>query len=97
MANTFRLKRSAVAGRVPTTGDLQLGELALNTTDGKLYTKRSVSGVETIVDLSAGGGGGGNTTTISNTAPGVPNQGDTWVNKLSGVRFMRDGSTWAEF
>lgn len=55
MANTFRLKRSSVANKVPTTGDLQLGELALNTYDGKLYTKRD-NGTATIVEIGAGGG-----------------------------------------
>ena len=58
MANTFRLKRSAVQGRVPTTSDLQLGELALNTYDGKLYTKKD-TGTASIVEIGAGGGGGG--------------------------------------
>lgn len=55
MPNTIKLKRSAVAGKAPAVGDLQLGELALNTTDGKLYTKKSVSGTESIVELSGGG------------------------------------------
>lgn len=50
MANTFKLKRSAVQGRVPTTGDLQLGELALNTYDGKLYTKKD-NGTASIVEI----------------------------------------------
>ena len=59
MANTIKLKRSAVAGKQPTTSDLQLGELGLNTYDGKLYTKKSVGGVESIVEIGAGGGGGG--------------------------------------
>lgn len=57
MASTIKIKRSAVAGKVPTTTDLDLGELALNTYDGKLYTKKSVSGVESIVDLSGTGSG----------------------------------------
>jgi len=56
MAQTLLLKRSAVPGRVPTTSDVPLGSLALNTADGKLFTKKSVSGVESIVDLSGGGG-----------------------------------------
>ena len=57
MAQTILLKRSAVAGRVPTTSDVPLGSLALNTYDGKLFTKTNQSGTEAIVDLSAGGGG----------------------------------------
>ena len=55
MANTIQLKRSAVAAKVPVVGDLQLGELALNTYDGKLYTKKD-DGTASIVELSGGGG-----------------------------------------
>jgi hypothetical protein len=55
MADTLKIKRSAVASKVPTTGDLQLGELAINTYDGKLYTKKD-NGVATIVEIGAGGG-----------------------------------------
>ena len=57
MAQTILLKRSAVPGKVPTTSDIPLGSLALNTYDGKLFTKTNQSGSEAIVDLSAGGGG----------------------------------------
>jgi hypothetical protein len=35
--NTFLLKRSNVPGKVPLPGDIQLGEVALNTSDVKLY------------------------------------------------------------
>jgi hypothetical protein len=58
MANLIKLKRSAVAGKAPTTSDLELGELALNTYDGKLYTKKD-NGSASIVELSGGGGSGG--------------------------------------
>ena len=34
MAQVIKVKQSSVAGKVPTTAQLQLGELALNTTDG---------------------------------------------------------------
>ena len=57
MAQTIKLKRSAVAGRIPTTADLDLGEVAINTYDGKMYMKKSVLGTETIVDITAGGSG----------------------------------------
>lgn len=55
MPNILLLKRSAVAGRAPVLADLVLGELAVNVTDGKLYLKKSASGVESIVDVTAGG------------------------------------------
>ena len=51
MAQNIILKRSAVPGRVPDTGSINLGEVAINTFDGKLYFKKSgsVQSVETIV------------------------------------------------
>jgi hypothetical protein len=51
MTQTLKLKRSAVQGRAPTTSDLELGELAINTTDGKIYIKKSVSGTESIISF----------------------------------------------
>ena len=53
MAQVIKVKQSSVAGKVPTTAQLQLGELALNTTDGKLYFKKNISGTESIVTVSA--------------------------------------------
>ena len=52
MANTVRLKRSAVQGKAPVVGDLALGELAVNTYDGKLYTKKN-DGSDSIVEIGA--------------------------------------------
>jgi hypothetical protein len=37
MAQIVKLRRSSVSGQKPTNSNLQLGELALNTTDGKVY------------------------------------------------------------
>ena len=53
MANTLLVKRTTVAGRVPTTAQLAAGELAVNVTDGKLYLKKTTSGVESIVDVTS--------------------------------------------
>ena len=44
MATNIKLKRSATSGATPSTSDLELGELALNTYDGKMYMKKTVSG-----------------------------------------------------
>jgi len=41
----IRLKRSAVAGKRPTLANLELGEVALNTYDGNLFTRQDTSGV----------------------------------------------------
>ena len=53
MPNTLLVKRTTVAGRVPTTAQLAAGELAVNVTDGKLYLKKSTSGVESIIDVTS--------------------------------------------
>lgn len=58
MPNTLRHKRSTAPGGVPTTAALSLGELAINTYDGKLYLKKNVSGSETVVEVGAITSGG---------------------------------------
>ena len=55
MATTVLLKRSAVPGKIPDTTDLGLGEIAVNTYDGKLYIKKSVGGVDTVVAVGENG------------------------------------------
>ena len=51
MATVVKLKRSAVPGKIPATTDLGLGEIAVNTYDGKLYIKKLVGGVETVIGI----------------------------------------------
>ncbi|MBF9235579.1 glycine-rich domain-containing protein [Microvirga alba] len=72
----MKLKQSAVAGKVPTTAQLALGELAINTTDGKLFMKKSVSGTESIVDLTAAASG----VSSFNTRTGAVTLNSTDVN-----------------
>jgi hypothetical protein len=43
MAQIIRLRRSSVSGQKPTNSNLELGELALNTTDGKAFMAKSGS------------------------------------------------------
>jgi hypothetical protein len=52
MSNTLLVKRTTVAGRVPTTAQLLAGELAVNVPDGKLYLKQEGSAVS-IVEVGA--------------------------------------------
>ena len=55
MAGKIRLKRSDTTGNVPTMGDLSLGELAVNTYDGKLFFKKNdgSDSLESIVTTNA--------------------------------------------
>jgi hypothetical protein len=57
MANIIKAKRSSVPGKVPTTSDLALGEIGINTYDGKAYIKKDVGGVESIVSIAGAGAG----------------------------------------
>lgn len=92
MPNTLRLKRSAVASKVPVVGDLQLGELAINTFDGKLFLKKD-NGTASIVEIGAGGGGA--SVTISDTAPASPTAGNLWWRSSEGQLYIyyNDGNT----
>ena len=42
---TIKVKRSSVSGKIPTISQLDLGELAINTFDGKVYTEQDQSSV----------------------------------------------------
>jgi len=55
MATTVKLKKSSVASRVPTTTDLEYGELAINYNDGKLYYKTSSNTIDYFGATSLGG------------------------------------------
>jgi len=41
LSNRIKLKRSSTVSRVPQIADLTLGELAINTFDGKLFFKKN--------------------------------------------------------
>jgi hypothetical protein len=41
MAQVVKLKRSSVEGKVPTTSNLELGELSINTHDGRAFLKKN--------------------------------------------------------
>lgn len=74
MAQSIILKRSAVSGRVPDTGSINLGEIAINTYDGKLYFRKSGSSqsVEHILTTNS-------TTTGSITITGTGSFGEIFV------------------
>jgi hypothetical protein len=53
MANKVLLKKSSVGSRIPTTSDLDYGELALNYADGKLYYKTSGNTIDSYPSATA--------------------------------------------
>lgn len=61
MANTIILKKSSVATKVPLAADLQIGELAVNLSDQKLYSKNAAG---TVVLVGQGATGSGSVTSV---------------------------------
>lgn len=60
MASIVKIKRSSVQGKAPTASDIQAGELALNTRDGKLFSSDGSAVFEigaNLHSLSVGTGG----------------------------------------
>ena len=51
--SSIRLKRSAVPGKVPSIEQLELGEVAVNTHDGRMFFKRDQNGNAVIREMGA--------------------------------------------
>jgi len=52
MATVIKLKRSETPSQIPGSGSLEVGELAMNITDGKFFTKNSGG---TVVEIGGAG------------------------------------------
>ena len=61
MATVIKLKRSETPSQIPGSGALEAGELAMNVTDGKLYTKTTGGVVKEV-----GGAGAVNLQSVTN-------------------------------
>jgi len=84
--STIKLKRSDQAGNIPLTGNLALGEVALNTVDGKLFFKKNVSGTESIVTLQPfpSGGSYGQILALDNS------NNPSWINSTAAGLTLRN-------
>ena len=52
MSTSIKLRRSSVPGRIPTTENLDFGELAINTHDGKIYLKQEQASIQSIIEFA---------------------------------------------
>jgi hypothetical protein len=58
MSTVIKLKRSETGGSAPTTSDLEIGEVAVNTADQKIYMRDS-TGIVVVADTATGSGSAG--------------------------------------
>ena len=54
MATVIKLKKSETASSVPTTSDLAVGEVAVNTADKKIYVRDSGNNIVEVANQSTG-------------------------------------------
>lgn len=89
MAN-IRLKRSSVAAKVPLVSDLDLGEMAINTNDGKVFIKKD-DGTASIVEV----GGGAFEHYNQEATPTASSYGATWYvpSTSKTYKWVNDGTS----
>ena len=83
MATKILLKKSSTVGAIPLNTDLEIGEVALNLADRKLYTKDNSNNVVQVGHPY-----------VSGTAPTSPAEGDLWYDSTNDVLKAYDGTAW---
>ena len=73
MSTVIKIKRSETPSQIPSSGALESGELAMNVTDGKFYTKTSGGVVKEV-------GGAGAVTLQAVTTSGAVSTNDITLN-----------------
>ena len=82
MATKIKPYRTEVATRIPATSNMEVGELAVNVTDGKFYIKNSYNQIRDI-------GGAGSVTLQDATSNGSVTNRDITMN---GANFIFEGN-----
>ena len=80
MTTVIKPKRSETSLAVPTAGQLQVGELAMNVTEGKFYTKTSANAVKEM-------GGAGSVTLQNVTTNGATTTQDILLDQGANLIF----------
>jgi hypothetical protein len=81
----FIPKKSTIASKVPTTSDLQLGEICVNHSDRKIFARHPNG---TVYQLSG--------SSIGDTAPTNPGSGQIWVDTTTLRLFVWHDDAWVE-
>lgn len=96
MANKVLIKKSNVAAKVPTTSDLDYGELAINYTDEKLYFKNSSNVIKAFnvtlssVTFNNGGAGAVSGSTFNGSSAVTISHNTIGAAALTGATFTGD-------
>ena len=93
MASKILHKRKTSATGAPSTSDLDLGEIAINTYDGKLYIKKDGAGAAEIVDVTGSGGSSITTGTSVPTDP-APAEGDAFYDTDDKIFRIYSSGAW---
>ena len=107
---TIKIKRSAVEGKIPTPDQVPLGEIALNTYDGKLFASKNV-GIGTTVFVvnpwSVGTGTNTYNTYFTDGSVGIGTNNPTsklsvvgdgnFAGVVTATSFVKSGGTSSEF
>jgi hypothetical protein len=94
MPQVIKLKRSATASATPTTAQLELGEIAINTFDGRVFFKKD-DGTESIKEISASEIGEAASLSFGPTAPTLDvATGDLWYDTTELQLKAYNGASW---
>ena len=91
MANTIVLKRSATPGKVPTTSQLSLGEIAINTYDGLIYIKKD-DGTPSVVQIGGVTSVNGETGAVTLDTTDVTENGNLYFTQARARASISAGS-----
>lgn len=83
MATKIILKKSTTGGSVPLGTDLEIGEVAINVADRKLYTKDNSNNIIQVGNPYVG-----------STAPSSPAEGDLWYDSSNDALKAYNGTAW---
>ena len=92
MAQTIKLKRSNTSDAIPTTAQLSLGELAMNTRDGKVYMRKYIDGSDSNDEVVLISGSGSITTGTG--APAGLAEGDLFYDTDDNIFQIFTSSAW---
>ena len=87
MATTIKIRSTTTTGKVPSTSDIEVSELALNLADQKLYSRNAAGIFEIGKPGETPSGGTGD-------RPGSPELGDLYFDTTLDALLYWDGGSW---